>query len=283
LNEPVLVSTVEPEDFELEAPAGEIYGFDGVTAMDLAGDLAAVFELELDGEIPYSGTYIMRLTDASNGVQDPCGNVGQGASAMDLVVLEPPLSWDAQDVVLCPDDAASLTVNSVVIQPSNTSYTYTWSYDMAAAPMVSDASGMESMGDGVYNVTISTDPPCFSAEGAFNVMTEECSLTLPNVITPGNGDALNNSFYVDGLQAWPGSAIRIYNRWGDLLYSSENFGATAGWDPQVEEAAEGTYYYELRILQGDDEVTIQSVNGEQTYIPNDDPYLVITGMFSLLR
>jgi gliding motility-associated-like protein len=202
---------------------------------------------------------------------------------MDLVVLEPPLSWDAQDVVLCPDDAASLTVNSVVIQPSNTSYTYTWSYDMAGAPMVSDASGMESMGDGVYNVTISTDPPCFSAEGAFNVMTEECSLTLPNVITPGNGDALNNSFYVDGLQAWPGSAIRIYNRWGDLLYSSENFGATAGWDPQVEEAAEGTYYYELRILQGDDEVTIRSVNGEQTYIPNDDPYLVITGMFSLLR
>jgi gliding motility-associated-like protein len=283
LNEPVLVSTVEPEDFELEGPAGETYGFDGVTAMDLAGDLASIFELELDGEIPYSGAYIMRLTDASNGVQDPCGNVGQGASAMDLVVLEPPLSWDAQDVVLCPDDAASLTVNSVVIQPSNTSYTYTWSYDMAGAPMVSDASGMESMGDGVYNVTISTDPPCFSADGAFNVMTEECSLTLPNVITPGNGDALNNSFYVDGLQAWPGSAIRIYNRWGDLLYSSENFGATAGWDPQVEEAAEGTYYYELRILQGDDEVTIRSVNGEQTYIPNDDPYLVVTGVFSLLR
>ena len=57
LNEPVLVSTVEPEDFELEGPAGEIYGFDGVTAMDLAGDLASEFELELEGEIAYSGAY----------------------------------------------------------------------------------------------------------------------------------------------------------------------------------------------------------------------------------
>ena len=149
--------------------------------------------------------------------------------------------------------------------------------------MVSDASGMETIGDGVYSVTISTDPPCFFAEGAFNVTTEECSLTLPNVITPGNGDALNNSFTVDGLQAWPGSAIRIYNRWGDLLYSSENFGATAGWDPQIEEAAEGTYYYELRIRQGDDEITIKSMEGEQTYIPTGDPVLLITGSFALMR
>jgi gliding motility-associated-like protein len=193
------------------------------------------------------------------------------------------LAWEVIDVLVCPDDAAALSVNSVVIQPSNTAYTYLWSYDMAGAPIAVDGAGMESMGDGFYNVAISTDPPCYLAEGGFNVITEECSLTLPNVITPGNGDALNNGFYVDGLDAWPGSSIRIFNRWGDLLYSSENFGATAGWDPQPNEASEGTYYYELRILQGDDGVTIQSVDGEQTYIPNDDPYLVITGMFSLLR
>jgi len=283
LDESVLLSTVEPEDFELEGPAGELYTFSSATALDLTGDLASVFELELDGTIVTSGAYQLRLTDDANGIEDPCGNIGEGFAALELTVLEPPLGWDAQEVILCPDDNASLSVNSVVTQPSYTAYTYLWSYDMAGAPIVADGPGMESMGDGTYSVVIQTDPPCYMAEGAFNVITEECSLTLPNVITPGNGDALNEAFFVEGLDAYPGSAIRIFNRWGELLYSSQNFGASAGWAPNEDEASEGTYYYELRILQGNDDLIINTVEGEQSYAPSEDPVRVITGSFSLLR
>ena len=283
LDESVLLSTVEPGDFELEGPAGELYTFSSATALDLTGDLASVFELQLDGTIVTSGVYQLRLTDDANGIEDPCGNIGEGFAALELTVLEPPLGWDAQEVILCPDDNASLSVNSVVTQPSYTAYTYLWSYDMAGAPIVADGPGMESMGDGTYSVVIQTDPPCYMAEGAFNVITEECSLTLPNVITPGNGDALNEAFFVEGLDAYPGSAIRIFNRWGELLYSSQNFGASAGWAPNEDEASEGTYYYELRILQGNDDLIINTVEGEQSYAPSEDLVRVITGSFSLLR
>jgi gliding motility-associated-like protein len=103
------------------------------------------------------------------------------------------------------------------------------------------------------------------------------------VITPSNGDALNQSFYVEGLDAYPGSSIRIFNRWGELLYSSQNFGASAGWAPNADEASEGTYYYELRIFQGNDDLIINTVEGEQSYAPNEDPVRMITGSFSLLR
>ena len=115
------------------------------------------------------------------------------------------------------------------------------------------------------------------------MVTEECSLTIPNVITPLNGDAVNNAFLVDGLDAYPGSSIRIYDRWGDLLFSSNDFGATAGWDPSTEEAAEGTYYYELSILRGQDELSVITLEGETLYPPNGDPVLTLTGSFSLLR
>ncbi|MDA7708894.1 gliding motility-associated C-terminal domain-containing protein [Flavobacteriales bacterium] len=283
LDESVLLSTVEPEDFELEGPAGELYTFSSATALDLTGDLASVFELELDGTIVTSGAYQLRLTDDANGIEDPCGNIGEGFAALELTVLEPPLGWDAQEVILCPDDNASLSVNSVVTQPTNTAYTYLWSYDMAGAPIVAEGAGMESMGDGTYSVVISTVPACYLGEGSFVVLTEECSLTLPNVITPGNGDALNEAFFVEGLDAYPGSAIRIFNRWGELLYSSQNFGASAGWAPNADEASEGTYYYELRILQGNDDLIINTVEGEQSYAPSDNPVRVITGSFSLLR
>lgn len=283
LDESVLLSTVEPGDFELEGPTGELYTFSSATALDLTGNLASVFELQLDGTIVTSGVYQLRLTDDANGIEDPCGNIGEGFAVLDLTVLEPPLGWDAQEVILCPDDNASLSVNSVVTQPSNTTYAYLWSYDMAGAPIVAESAGMETMGDGTYSVIISTVPACYFAEGSFIVLTEECSLTLPNVITPGNGDALNEAFFVEGLDAYPGSAIRIFNRWGELLYSSQNFGASAGWAPNDDEASEGTYYYELRILQGNDDLIINTAEGEQSYAPSDDPVRVITGSFSVLR
>ena len=91
LDESVLLSSVEPEDFELEGPAGELYTFSSATALDLAGDLASVFELELDGTIVTSGAYQLRLTDDANGIEDPCGNIGEGFAAFYLTVLYPPL------------------------------------------------------------------------------------------------------------------------------------------------------------------------------------------------
>ena len=115
------------------------------------------------------------------------------------------------------------------------------------------------------------------------MVTEDCSLTVPNVITPDNGDALNNAFFVDGLDQYPGSTVHIYNRWGDLVFTSADFGSTAGWDPSSEQASEGTYYYVLRILRGQDELSVISVAGETLHPANGNPFLELNGSFSLLR
>ena len=64
---------------------------------------------------------------------------------------------------------------------------------------------------------------------------------------------MNDAFYVDGLDSdrYDGSTIRIYNRWGQLMYSSDDFGKSAGWKPTPDEAAEGTYYFVLGIARTD--------------------------------
>lgn len=283
LSEAVDVATVEVADFELVGPTGAVHEFTSFTAVNEVNGFVHQVELTLADDVTSSGNYTLHLTDESASVADACGNLGEGFKALDLVVLEPPLGWDAVDVFLCPDDVANLSVNSVVQQPEGTAYTYVWSYDLAGAPVVGTGAGLESLGDGYYEVVISTSPTCYSATGAFQVITGECSLTIPNVITPFNGDALNNAFRVDGLDAYPGSTVRIFNRWGDLVYSSEDFGATAGWDPNADEAAEGTYYYELRILRGEDELKIVSVEGETVYAPDGNSVVRLSGSFSLLR
>lgn len=283
LSEFVDWTTVEATDFELESPAGQMLEFASVSALNEVNGFVQHLELTLLDPVEATGSYTLHITEESASISDACGNLGEGFATVELVVLDAPIGWDAVEVLLCPDDAANLSVNGVVQQPEGTAYTYVWSYDMAGAPTVGTGAGLESMGDGYYEVTISTEPTCFSATGAFQVVTEECSLTIPNVITPFNGDALNNAFRVDGLDAYPGSTVRIYNRWGALLYSSDDFGATAGWDPSPAEATEGTYYYQLRILRGDDEIKILSLNGEEVFVPDGDPMVTLTGSFSLLR
>lgn len=283
LSEFVDEATVTVEDFELVGPTGLVHEFSSVTGVNTVNGFNQVLELDVADPIEISGLYELQITVEAASISDACGNLAEGFIGVDLTVLEPPLGWDAIEVLVCPDDAANLSVNAVVQQSENTNYTYAWAWDMAGASVVGTGPGLESLGDGYYEVVITTSPECFSASGAFQVVTEECSLTIPNVITPLNGDALNNAFFVDGLDAYPGSSIRIYNRWGTVLYSSNDFGATAGWDPGAEEAAEGTYYYELSIRRGQDELSVITLDGETSYPPDGNAALTLTGSFTLLR
>ncbi|MDE0979305.1 MAG: gliding motility-associated C-terminal domain-containing protein, partial [Flavobacteriales bacterium] len=282
-DEPVLLSSVQVEDFELMAPDASVHLFTNATALDESAGLASMFSMNIATPINTSGTYGLFLTEASGSVEDNCGNVGEGFVSLDLTLLEPPLAWDAEDLVVCPDENVNMSVNGAVVQPTSTDYSYVWIFDDGTGEGIGNGAGLESSGDGTYTVEIATVPPCYATSGSFVVYTEDCSLTIPNVITPANGDAINNAFLVDGLENWPGSSVRIFNRWGNLIYSSQDFGSTAGWDPKAEEASEGTYWYDLRIKRGDESISIIQEDGETDYPADGNPELVILGSFALFR
>jgi gliding motility-associated-like protein/uncharacterized repeat protein (TIGR01451 family) len=73
---------------------------------------------------------------------------------------------------------------------------------------------------------------------ALTVITAD--ITIPNIFTP-NGDGKNDVFEIRGLEAYTGSQLFIYNRWGNEVYKSANY--LNNWDGSG--LAEGTYYYLL--------------------------------------
>ena len=67
------------------------------------------------------------------------------------------------------------------------------------------------------------------------------SLFIPNAFTP-NGDGLNDTFGVSG-EAIKEFHIKIFNRWGEIIFETQN--AKDRWDGTYmgEQVPEGTYTY----------------------------------------
>lgn len=91
---------------------------------------------------------------------------------------------------------------------------------------------------------------CPLATGAANFTGKWCEYNIPNVITP-NGDGKNDKFKVEHIEYFPGTSLRVYDRWGKLVFDQSDYDSyqstNGGWDPS--DLASGTYFYELLIPQ----------------------------------
>ena len=71
-------------------------------------------------------------------------------------------------------------------------------------------------------------------------------LQFPNVVT-ANGDGVNDRWYVVNLVEygyWPVNCLRIYNRWGKLVFSRDNITShDDDWDPAADNRPTGTYFF----------------------------------------
>ncbi|MBS1638373.1 MAG: gliding motility-associated C-terminal domain-containing protein [Bacteroidetes bacterium] len=72
----------------------------------------------------------------------------------------------------------------------------------------------------------------------------DCTVKVPNVVTP-NGDNVNETFKIHGLENFPGSALYVYNRWGNKIYQNNSY--NNDWKP---DSNCGTYFYVLELTDG---------------------------------
>jgi gliding motility-associated-like protein len=93
--------------------------------------------------------------------------------------------------------------------------------------------------DGVYTVTVTDD--CERSVSQQITVDPQCAIIIPNVISP-NGDGQNDVFFIEGILASK-STVRIYNRWGQVVYESVNY--QNNWNGG--DLADGTYYYEVKV------------------------------------
>jgi gliding motility-associated-like protein len=96
-----------------------------------------------------------------------------------------------------------------------------------------------------YVVQVATEYDCFSQDTVIVSVSPTSRIAIPNAFTPGNGSGINDYFSVDHLGLVSLEYLRVYNRWGQLIFETNNL--TQGWDGKYKGQPQpmGTYVYEL--------------------------------------
>jgi gliding motility-associated-like protein len=90
------------------------------------------------------------------------------------------------------------------------------------------------------------------------VVCDNRNFFIPNTFSP-NGDGSNEIFYPRGQGLFKIKSLRIFNRWGELVFENREFQAndpSAGWNGMYKgkKGSPDVYVYQIEIYCTNDQV-----------------------------
>jgi gliding motility-associated-like protein len=181
-------------------------------------NVGAVKYLWSDGATGYarnnltSGKYKVIVTDQNNCQADSTVILTQPDSIKITFNIKQAFCPDS------PDGVINLKVTGGVIISD---YAYRWSDN-------STTQNLSNILKGIYKVTVTDGNDCSVRDSVKMEPLNKTCLLIPNAISP-NGDNINDVWNIGNINLYPQIEIRIYNRWGELIWRSEK-GYPQPWD-----------------------------------------------------
>ena len=102
-----------------------------------------------------------------------------------------------------------------------------------------------NLNNGTYTVYVKTTGNCFVDSEKFTIFS------IDNVFSP-NGDGLNDTWIVEGIENYPGSEIVVYDRYGNVVLQKITTEETFEWSGNSNSRIlpTGTYWYVIKITDG---------------------------------
>ncbi|MFH1320926.1 MAG: gliding motility-associated C-terminal domain-containing protein [Bacteroidota bacterium] len=198
------------------------------------------------GTLPY--IYLWSNYDTTITADSLCGGVetvivtdANGCSDTGSVIIVAdtlPLTADAgNDTTVC--EGESITLNA-----SGGNF-YNWSPSVKLSCTDCQSPEVSPISTTTYTVTV-TNLACFKTDTII-VRVEFCDCEtiepIPQVITP-NEDGKNDQFEIPNLDIFPGNELTIFNRWGNIVFSTGSYSNDwKGESNRGEGLPDGSYFY----------------------------------------
>ncbi len=116
-----------------------------------------------------------------------------------------------------------------------------------------------ALGENIFLWTVVNGVCGTTSDSILVVLTDCAKLTIPDAFSP-NGDGVNDTYVIEGLEYYPKNTFQVFNRWGSQVldrspYNNNWDGRSEGDMNWGEELPESTYYYVLDLGNGDDMIT----------------------------
>jgi gliding motility-associated-like protein len=128
---------------------------------------------------------------------------------------------------------------SVIVNGGRAPYQYQWSNNATG----SDIGGLSA---GKYILSLTDMNGCVKTI-TVRVEDSTCpSIIIHNAISP-NGDGINETWEIEGLQYYPKNTVKVFDKWGDQVFEKENYKNDWGGAWKNGLVPDGTYYYLLKL------------------------------------
>ena len=191
------------------------------------------------------GTYEVTVTDDNDCTDTQVITISEPDSLeIDLSAFVYPNGTNLTTAISCDGAISSF------VQGGTVEYSYLWTGSPNGVPndTLPDAVGIC---EGEYCLTVTDENNCV-ADTCLKIEGPD-ELILPTGVSP-NDDGLNDSFIIIGIDAYPENDLKIFNRWGNLVFEQQDY--TNG-DPWRGEGSNGEIlpdatYFVILVIQNSD-------------------------------
>jgi gliding motility-associated-like protein len=168
--------------------------------------------------------------------------------------------WSLPSVTV--EDAITLPVgNSITLKPRYSAdvTSYLWSHPQTLSCATCPTPVAKPKTATTYTIAVKNDGGCMAKdEVSVQVVCNNGNLFIPNTFSPNN-DGTNEQFYPRGSGISRIKSLTIYNRWGEVVFTREDFNvndAAAGWDGTFKgrQLASDVYVYTCEVVCSNNEV-----------------------------
>lgn len=127
--------------------------------------------------------------------------------------------------------------------PPGTGLTYAWAPAAGLSSNTAVNTTAQPAQTTTYRLTVSRNGTCpLSDEVLLTVLP---GLFVPSAFSP-NGDTVNDNWVFRGIESFPGCTVRVYNRWGEVIFASDDY--QRPWDGRLDGqlVPSGVYHFVVK-------------------------------------